>query len=125
LCWDNFDIVINCTDQEYPENKKDIYSKRYLHLNIPASKKGQHVLFSCVPIAVKFCKDPIASGKSILVHGIEGNITYEEQNIFEAIANELELGKDRAVGIALALLVQYYDTNGTPNTNVSQTPVGK
>ncbi|KAH8550298.1 tRNA A64-2'-O-ribosylphosphate transferase [Umbelopsis sp. PMI_123] len=103
LCWDNFDIVINCTDQEYPENKKDIYSKRYLHLNIPASKKGQHVLFSCVPIAVKFCKDPIASGKSILVHGIEG--------------------KDRAVGIALALLIQYYDTNGTPNTNVSQTPV--
>ncbi|KAG2183923.1 hypothetical protein INT44_008934, partial [Umbelopsis vinacea] len=72
-CWQNFDIVINCTDQEYPENKKEIYSKCYLHLNIPSGKRG----------------------------------------------------KDRAVGIALALLVQYYDTHGVPYTEVSQRPDGK
>jgi tRNA A64-2'-O-ribosylphosphate transferase len=73
LCWQNFDIVINCTDQEYPENKKEIYSKRYLHLNIPSGKRGQHILFSYIPLALQFCQEPMASGKSILVHCIEGN----------------------------------------------------
>ncbi|KAI9285369.1 tRNA A64-2'-O-ribosylphosphate transferase [Umbelopsis sp. AD052] len=101
-CWQNFDIVINCTDQEYPENKKENYSKRYLHLNIPSGKRGQHILFSYIPLVLQFCQEPMASKKSILVHCIEG--------------------KDRAVGIALALLVQYYDTHGLPYTEISQRP---
>jgi hypothetical protein len=36
-----------------------------------------------------------------------------------------ETGKDRAVGIALALLVQYYDTHGVPYSEVSHRPDGK
>ncbi|GAB5590671.1 tRNA A64-2'-O-ribosylphosphate transferase [Umbelopsis nana] len=93
LCWDHFDIVVNCTDQDIPENNHEKYRGRYLQLKIPSGKKGQHILFEYIPTAIDFCKEPILSGKSVLVHCTEG--------------------KDRAVGIALALLVQFYDTHGS------------
>ncbi|KAJ2958817.1 hypothetical protein NQZ79_g5685 [Umbelopsis isabellina] len=103
-CWTNFDVVINCTEHEYEENKIEKYKKRYLHLNIPASKRGQHELFKCIPTAIEFCKEPIRASKTILVHCAEG--------------------KDRAVGIALALLVRYYGTNCKVYDDISQTPEG-
>ncbi|KAG2175394.1 hypothetical protein INT43_001041 [Umbelopsis isabellina] len=101
-CWANFDIVINCTEHEYEENKNEKYKKRYLHLNIPESKRGQHAFFKCIPTAIDFCKEPILTSQTILVHGAEG--------------------KDRAVGIALALLVRYYDTSYKLYDDISKTP---
>ncbi|CAO3671838.1 unnamed protein product [Umbelopsis vinacea] len=100
LCWKNFDIVVNCTDQEFPENNQEMYRRRYIQLKIPAGKKGQHLLYECIPNAIQFCQEPITKGKSILVHCIEG--------------------KDRAVGIALALLVKFYDTKGNLHEDTSQ-----
>lgn len=73
-CWTNFDVVINCTEHEYDENKDENYKKRYLHLNIPASKRGQHELFKCIPTAIDFCKEPILASKTILVHCAEGKL---------------------------------------------------
>lgn len=72
LCWDHFDIVVNCTDQDIPENNHEKYRGRYLHLKIPSGKKGQHILFEYIPTAIDFCKEPILSGKSVLVHCTEG-----------------------------------------------------
>jgi tRNA A64-2'-O-ribosylphosphate transferase len=77
-CWNHFDVVINCTEHEYEENKSEVYRKRYLHLNIPASKRGQHELLKCIPTALDFCKEPILASKTILVHCAEGKFAGDD-----------------------------------------------
>ncbi|KAG0174566.1 hypothetical protein DFQ28_005721 [Apophysomyces sp. BC1034] len=89
-CWDEFDIVVNCTLLEYEENKK--YKDRYLQLAIPEGKKGQQALYDSIPTALNFVKKPLAENKRVLIHCAKG--------------------QDRSVGIALAILVKYYNLEG-------------
>ena len=87
-CWQHFDAIINCGAQEfiYPENS------HYLFLQIPEGKKGQYELFNSLPKAFEFVKkqleiDPI---RKILVHCMQG--------------------VDRSVGISIALLLRFGDS---------------
>lgn len=85
-CWENFDVVVNCTLNEYEDNKE---RKGYLHLKIAEGKKGQNALFDCIPTALEFVRQPLSEGKRVLIHCAKG--------------------QDRSVGIALAVLVAFYD----------------
>ncbi|KAI8093707.1 tRNA A64-2'-O-ribosylphosphate transferase [Halteromyces radiatus] len=83
----SFDAVIQCCC--LTTNKK---KKTWLDLAIPEGKKGQHVLEKAIPLAITFARPFLANHQRILVFSVDG--------------------KNRAVGIALALLVHYYDENG-------------
>jgi tRNA A64-2'-O-ribosylphosphate transferase len=50
-------------------------SKRYLFLNIPEGKKGQHVFFESIPKMLKFVTEPLSFGKKVLFHCAQGNIS--------------------------------------------------
>ncbi|KAF7732014.1 hypothetical protein EC973_007119 [Apophysomyces ossiformis] len=86
-CWRDFDVIVNCTMLEYEENKK--HKDCYLQLAIPEGKKGQQALFNSIPVALDFVKKPLSENKRVLIHCAKG--------------------QDRSVGIALAILVKYYD----------------
>ncbi|KAI9490517.1 tRNA A64-2'-O-ribosylphosphate transferase [Zychaea mexicana] len=85
-CWQHFDYIINCTPTHYEEIDKE---HCYLQLPIPEGKKGQQQLFESIPKALAFVKEPLQQEKRILVHCAKG--------------------QDRSVGIALAILVKYFD----------------
>ncbi|CAG8497885.1 12941_t:CDS:10 [Ambispora leptoticha] len=102
LCWRYFDYIINCTPQGYNTSTNsstiiqstDISSENktnYLQLPIPEGKKGQHILFEMIPKALDYLKIPLMEHQRILIH--------------------CEQGVDRSVGIALAVLVNYFDDN--------------
>ncbi|KAI7865723.1 tRNA A64-2'-O-ribosylphosphate transferase [Spinellus fusiger] len=76
LCWDEFDLVVNCTLLEYEENKADAYKGRYLQLPIPEGKKGQQALFDHIGPALVFVKQPLLEKRKVLVHCAKGNATY-------------------------------------------------
>ncbi|KAJ1343311.1 hypothetical protein BSLG_002337 [Batrachochytrium salamandrivorans] len=85
MCWDHFDVIINCGAREFTANNAytdATKGRRYLYLDIPEGKKGQNKLFECIPKALKYIE-----------------------------------GKDRSVGICLALLLEYTNVNPelTPN----------
>jgi tRNA A64-2'-O-ribosylphosphate transferase len=64
-CWQEFDIVINCSVTEYKENRQH---KGYLHLPIPDGKKGQIVFGASIQKAIDFVYQPILENKKVLVH---------------------------------------------------------
>ncbi|KAG9307815.1 hypothetical protein G9A89_023380 [Geosiphon pyriformis] len=99
LCWEIFDHVVNCTPEDY-ELKLKIKSKiqlistisedgKYLQLPIPEGKKGQNVLFEMIPKALEYLCEPLFQSKKVLIH--------------------CEQGIDRSVGIALAVLINFFD----------------
>ncbi|KAI9247487.1 tRNA A64-2'-O-ribosylphosphate transferase [Phascolomyces articulosus] len=88
LCWNNFDFIINCTQSHYQANTDH---PGYLQLPIAEGKRGQQKLLECIPEALAFAKRPLQSQSRILVHCAKG--------------------QDRSVGIALAILVKYFDPN--------------
>ncbi|KAJ8331287.1 tRNA A64-2'-O-ribosylphosphate transferase [Batrachochytrium dendrobatidis] len=94
-CWNEFDVIINCGAREFPENtiyKNAEQGKLYVYLDIPEGKKGQNKLFDCIPAAIQCVQGKFMSqGRRILVHCMQG--------------------RDRSVGICLALLVEYMDAN--------------
>ncbi|CAG8675455.1 8632_t:CDS:2, partial [Paraglomus occultum] len=85
-CWKHFDYIINCTPQEFGECSS---RKNYLLLPIPEGKKGQHILYDMLPVAIDFLNEPLRERKKILIHCSQG--------------------VDRSVGIALGVIVTYYD----------------
>ncbi|KAL2917022.1 tRNA A64-2'-O-ribosylphosphate transferase [Polyrhizophydium stewartii] len=106
-CWEVFDVIINCGAREYAGNVAhsalgggggggaggDPPRKLYLRLDIPEGKKGQNQLFASIPVALDSVRGRfMAPGRRILVHCAQG--------------------KDRSVGIALALLLEYMDGAG-------------
>ncbi|KNC98283.1 tRNA A64-2'-O-ribosylphosphate transferase [Spizellomyces punctatus DAOM BR117] len=106
-CWSIFDFVINCGAPEYDCTEFQTYAKngRYLYLPIPEGKKGQHELFRCLPIVLNFVQNPIKDGKKILFHCMQG--------------------KDRSVGMALAVLIRYMDDQGRLHPDVKSPKVTK
>ena len=88
LCWKNFDFVINCTQTHYQANTNNPH---YLQLPIAEGKKGQQKLLDCIPDALEFVKKPLSAHNRILIHCAKG--------------------QDRSIGIALAILVRYFDTD--------------
>ncbi|CAG8457932.1 84_t:CDS:10 [Ambispora gerdemannii] len=103
LCWQYFDYIVNCTPHGYNTSSTnsstitqstDISSSdkaNYIQLPIPEGKKGQHVLFEMIPKALDYLRIPLLEHRRILIH--------------------CEQGIDRSVGIALAILVNYFDDN--------------
>ncbi|KAI8822457.1 tRNA A64-2'-O-ribosylphosphate transferase [Fimicolochytrium jonesii] len=102
-CFRFFDVVINCGSPEHPPELLDKAAEegKYLFLPIPEGKKGQHALFSCLPMVLAFVKGPLRERKRVLVHCMQG--------------------KDRSVGIALAMLVRYMDDEGHINVDADET----
>lgn len=82
-----YDAIIQCMVTYGDANKKN-----RLDLAIPEGKKGQHVLEKAIPQAIAFARPFLTQNKKVLVYSIDG--------------------KDRAVGIALALLVDHYNDKG-------------
>ncbi|SAM02783.1 hypothetical protein [Absidia glauca] len=82
-----YDAIIQCiaTNDDEPKRNR-------LDLAIPEGKKGQHILEKAIPQAIAFARPFLTQNKKVLVYSIDG--------------------KDRAVGIALALLVDYYSDQG-------------
>ncbi|PIA17179.1 initiator tRNA phosphoribosyl transferase [Coemansia reversa NRRL 1564] len=91
-CWSQFDAIINCGAPEYESNKDPALAARYLFLSIPEGKRGQIALGKSIPCALAFVYAYVQRGARVLVHCSQG--------------------MDRSVGIALAVLTQYFDTNG-------------
>ncbi|KAL0074133.1 tRNA A64-2'-O-ribosylphosphate transferase [Phycomyces blakesleeanus] len=92
MCWKEFDVVVNCTTLEYNENKLEEHKHQYIQLPIPEGKKGQQALFDHIGIALAFVRQPLLEKRRVLVHCAKG--------------------QDRSVGIALAILVKYFDQKG-------------
>ncbi|KAI8643637.1 tRNA A64-2'-O-ribosylphosphate transferase [Parasitella parasitica] len=92
-CWDIFDYVINCCQDEYELNRQHAH---YLHLPIPDGKKGQVIFGSSIQKAINFVNGPIAENKKILVY--------------------CAAGKDYSVGILLSILLQFYTLEFELNT---------
>ncbi|KAI8146819.1 tRNA A64-2'-O-ribosylphosphate transferase [Fennellomyces sp. T-0311] len=84
--WKMFDVVINCTESSPADHPQ------CLQLPILEGKKGQYKLFQSIPTAIAFVREPLMQNKRILIYGAKG--------------------RDRAVGIALAIYVKYYDQQG-------------
>lgn len=96
-CWSAFDVVINCGAAEYEPNKT---STRYLYLPMPKGKRGQVELGKAIPVALEFARPFVKdNSKKILIHG--------------------QQGADQSVGIALAILVQYFGNNSQDVTKES------
>ncbi|RIA84745.1 tRNA A64-2'-O-ribosylphosphate transferase [Glomus cerebriforme] len=92
-CWKNFDYIINCTSESYTSNEiTPSFNKNYLQLSIPEGKKGQNTLYLNIPIALEFIRKPLEENKKILIH--------------------CKQGIDRSCGIALAIMVKYFDDKG-------------
>ncbi|KAK9720284.1 tRNA A64-2'-O-ribosylphosphate transferase, variant 2 [Basidiobolus ranarum] len=91
-CWNTFDCIINCCELEYNDNLDETHKSEYLHLNIPEGKKGQSTLLELIPKALEFAKEKLTENRTILVHCAQG--------------------KDRSVGIALAIMIHYYNEAG-------------
>ncbi|KAI9090966.1 tRNA A64-2'-O-ribosylphosphate transferase [Phlyctochytrium arcticum] len=102
-CWQTFDLVINCGAPEWPElpssglESESISlppQKRYVFLPIPEGKKGQHALYKLLPSVLETVLPAIQQGHRILIHCMQG--------------------KDRSVGITLAILTRYLTAGTCP-----------
>ncbi|KAJ2851200.1 tRNA A64-2'-O-ribosylphosphate transferase [Coemansia brasiliensis] len=94
--WLNFDVVINCSTSNV--DVKPSYLKRYLHLPITDSKRGQLEMAQAIPRAIEFIAQYIGNRSTrILVHCAQGT------NV--------------SVCIALAILTKYFDSQGMFNVN--------
>ncbi|TPX31028.1 hypothetical protein SmJEL517_g05568 [Synchytrium microbalum] len=85
-CWQHYGAVINCgaPEFEHPDSRK------YLYLPIPEGKKGAQQLEECIPVAIGFVRSLLKDGPvRLLVHCMQG--------------------KDRSVGIAMALMMEFVD----------------
>ncbi|KAI8320116.1 initiator tRNA phosphoribosyl transferase [Martensiomyces pterosporus] len=105
-CWSLFDAIVNCGSPEYEKNKDEVLKSRYLFLDIPEGKRGQVELAKSIPKALEFVKPFVEQKKRVLIHCSQG--------------------MDRSVGIALAVLAQYFDANGKrawQNVPLSATPM--
>ncbi|KAI8922278.1 tRNA A64-2'-O-ribosylphosphate transferase [Powellomyces hirtus] len=93
-CFADHDLVINCGAPEhvFPDKEAMILANRYLFLPISEGKKGQHQLFDSLGPVLAYIREPLREGKRVLIHCMQG--------------------KDRSVGIALAILVRYMDDEG-------------
>lgn len=90
LGWEKtYDAIIQCIATN---DTNDEPIRNRLDLGIPEGKKGQHILEKAIPQAIAFARPFLSQNKKVLVYSIDG--------------------KDRAVGIALALLVDYYSDQG-------------
>ncbi|KAI9294166.1 initiator tRNA phosphoribosyl transferase [Neoconidiobolus thromboides FSU 785] len=96
------DLVINCCDQEYTAEK---FNQKYLFLNIKEGKKGKEELFQSIDKVLKYLQNNSEHVKSILCHCIQG--------------------KDRSVGIALAILLRFMGEDGKLNFQLKQRTVDK
>ncbi|KAJ1963429.1 tRNA A64-2'-O-ribosylphosphate transferase [Dipsacomyces acuminosporus] len=96
-CWSLFDAVINCGSPEHEKNKDPVLAPRYLFLDIPEGKRGQVELAKSIPKALEFIKPLLEAKKRVLIHCSQG--------------------MDRSVGIALAVLAQYFDAEGNYKEN--------
>lgn len=74
FCWNTFDYVINCCQDEYELNQQH---KNYLHLPIPDGKKGQIIFGSSIQKAIDFVHDPIIENKKVLIYCATGRFYYE------------------------------------------------
>ncbi|KAI8925018.1 tRNA A64-2'-O-ribosylphosphate transferase [Entophlyctis helioformis] len=96
-CWECFDVIINCGAREFDSNMQHRDGKQgklYVYLDIPEGKKGQNQLFACIPTVIESVSGKwMQPGRRILVHCMQG--------------------KDRSVGICLALLLKFMDSDGT------------
>jgi len=90
FCWEHFEVVINCTQLEYPSLTGEL--PNYLFLDIPEGKKGQVKLLGSIPKALSFVEEKLRRGDRILVHCAQG--------------------KDRSVAIALSILIAFFDDAG-------------
>ncbi|GES75598.1 tRNA A64-2'-O-ribosylphosphate transferase [Rhizophagus clarus] len=108
-CWINFDYIINCTPEPYTSNESTPpfpFNKNYLQLPIPEGKKGSNMFYLNIPIALEFIKKPLEENKRILIH--------------------CKQGIDRSCGIALAIMVKYFDNkenfikNGINHQNIKK-----
>lgn len=89
-----YDAVIQCclltTNNTSTVTTEQQPKPRVLDLAIPEGKKGQHVLEKAIAHAITFARPILMdSSKRLLVYSVDG--------------------KDRAVGITLALMVHYYN----------------
>ncbi|KAI8615487.1 tRNA A64-2'-O-ribosylphosphate transferase [Chytriomyces sp. MP71] len=97
-CWDTFDIIINCGALEYPTMLSSLPSKsEYLYLAIPEGKRGQHALYTAIPVVIGFLQKTTCKFNDrvpkVLVHCLQG--------------------KGRSVAIAICLLVLFQQQDGT------------
>ncbi|KAJ3274997.1 hypothetical protein HDV01_001503 [Terramyces sp. JEL0728] len=82
-CWDEFDFIINCGAPEYEYEAE----ANYLYLDIPEGKKGQNQLFNCIKPLLSKLETMENFPSRLLVHCMQG--------------------KDRSVGVALSILIQF------------------
>ncbi|PHZ12809.1 initiator tRNA phosphoribosyl transferase [Rhizopus microsporus ATCC 52813] len=85
--WQQFDVIINCS-----EKNLELNSDTYLHLPIPEGKRGQQAFLLAIPKAIRFVEKPLLEKQNILIC--------------------CDSGKDSSVGIALSILVNYFDLDG-------------
>ncbi|KAJ3184084.1 hypothetical protein HDU85_001935 [Gaertneriomyces sp. JEL0708] len=106
-CWELFDVVVNCGAPQHANicETAKAAGKRYIYLDIPEGKKGQHALFQCLPEIISELQEPLETQRKILLHCMQG--------------------KDRSVGIALALLIQFFDHDGRLLKDRGCDPVSK
>ncbi|KAI8799568.1 tRNA A64-2'-O-ribosylphosphate transferase [Cladochytrium replicatum] len=98
-CWGRFDAIINCGAPEYLDNctGENSLTEKYLFLPIPEGKRGSSQLAAEIPNVLAFVHKKLSQRKRILIHCAQG--------------------KDRSVGIALAILTKYLSDNGTIETD--------
>lgn len=84
--------MINCSHLEYPNMPDHAHSDQYLFLNIPEGKRGERKLGQSIPLALSFSQPHILAKHRILIHCSQG--------------------KDRSVGIALAIFLAFFTKQG-------------
>ncbi|CEJ02977.1 Putative Initiator tRNA phosphoribosyl transferase [Rhizopus microsporus] len=70
----------------------ELNSDTYLHLPIPEGKRGQQAFLLAIPKAIRYVEKPLLEKQNILIC--------------------CDSGKDSSVGIALSILVNYFDLDG-------------
>ena len=84
--WAAFDAVVNVTQDEYEGMVGDA---RYLEIPVAEGKRDRTGLEEHLPAALRFVAARLASGSRVLIHCAQG--------------------RDRSVGVAIAVLVACYD----------------
>jgi tRNA A64-2'-O-ribosylphosphate transferase len=86
-CWDDFDLIINCGAPRY--TYKD--NQKVFYLDIPEGKKGSKSLYDSIDVVVEYLLPRLDLCNHILIHCMQG--------------------VDRSVGIAIAILLRFGDSN--------------